>query len=74
MATRRELERKRIGLHDALRTDCVEGRFAPGAMLPPMRELAAQYGVSTKVAWRSVQALVDEGVLHTVPRQGTFVG
>jgi len=61
-------------MHDALRAGCAEGRLAPGTMLPPMRELADQYGVSIKMAWQSVQSLVDEGFLHTVPRVGTFVG
>lgn len=45
-----------------------------GEMLPTTRELAETYGVSPWVVTQELQKLVDEGILYTIPRVGTFVG
>lgn len=74
MATRRETTQRRLAMKDALRQSCRNGTLAPGAMLPSVRELSAQYGLSLDVISQSLQKLVQEGLLYTVPRVGTFVG
>ena len=43
-------------------------------MVPSVRELADQYDLSINVVRDVLQNLMDEGLLYTVPRQGTFVG
>lgn len=43
-------------------------------MLPPLRDIAQQFGVSFYLAQRVVESLEARGVLHTVPRVGIFAG
>jgi DNA-binding LacI/PurR family transcriptional regulator len=74
MATRREVDEKRVAMQEQLRQACLTGQWPPGTMLSPVRELATRYGVSRQVVWQSIQNLVEEGVLYSVPRVGTFVG
>ncbi len=42
--------------------------------MPPVRELAERFHLSINVARQVLQTLVEEGILHTVPRVGTFAG
>jgi len=74
MATRRETKQRQLALHEALRQACREGALQPGELLPSVRELAAQYELSLDVVSQALQKLVQEGLLYTVPRVGTFVG
>lgn len=74
MASRRELAGKKAALKNDLRQGCADGRFLPGELAPPVRELAQQYGISLQTVLDQLQELVGEGVLYTVPRQGTFIG
>ncbi len=46
----------------------------PGEMAVSQRELSAKYGLSVRTISIELQKLVEEGVLYTVPRVGTFVG
>jgi len=44
------------------------------AIVPSVRELADRYSLSIKVVRQTLQDLIDEGVLYTISRVGTFVG
>lgn len=74
MATRLTIQTRRQTLYDALARSCCDGTYAPGAMLPPVRELGEQHGVSASVVFGVIQGLTDEGLVYTVPRVGAFVG
>ncbi|CEK13308.1 transcriptional regulator [Chthonomonas calidirosea] len=73
MATRREVERRRNALIQDLREAVRSGSLRPGETLPPMKELAKKYNISVNVTHRAMQTLVEEGLLCTVSRVGTFV-
>ncbi|MDD5706127.1 MAG: GntR family transcriptional regulator [Kiritimatiellae bacterium] len=51
---------------------CVHG-LAPETRLPTLRELSALLGATPQTVWRAVEALVEEGVLHTREKSGIFV-
>lgn len=74
MATRLTVQTRRQALYDALKRSCCDGTYAPGAMLPSVRELGEQYEVSVNVVFGVIGSLTDEGFLYTVPRVGAFVG
>jgi DNA-binding LacI/PurR family transcriptional regulator len=57
-----------------MREQCRDGRLAPGAFVPSQRELAERYQLSMPIVARVLSELIEEGVLYTVPRVGTFVG
>jgi GntR family transcriptional regulator len=50
-----------------------EADWLPGEQVPSLDQLAAEYRVSRATVQRAVRLLVDEGVLATRPRWGTFV-
>lgn len=47
----------------ALRRELAEGRYALGACLPPMRQIAAQYHSSLTTVQQAYRALMTEGLL-----------
>jgi DNA-binding GntR family transcriptional regulator len=40
--------------------------------LPPVAELAAQYGVARNTVLKALRMLVDEGLIEIIPNWGTF--
>jgi len=74
MATRREIQERRDNLRQALTDGVREGRYAPGKPLPPLRELAMQFGLSAPTAGLVVKELMDEGLVHSRSTAGNFVG
>ncbi|MFC0863689.1 GntR family transcriptional regulator [Sphaerimonospora cavernae] len=56
-----------------IRQAIIEGRFPPGAFLPPEPELAAQYGASRSLVNRAMQALAAEGMVRSRQGRGTIV-
>ncbi|PZG20908.1 aminotransferase class I/II-fold pyridoxal phosphate-dependent enzyme [Nonomuraea aridisoli] len=50
-----------------------EGRLPPGALLPPVREVAARAGVSAGTAAAAYRLLRERGVVETAGRRGTRV-
>lgn len=50
-----------------------DGRLAPGALLPPVREAAARAGVSAGTAAAAYRLLRERGVVETAGRRGTRV-
>ncbi len=49
------------------------GRYAAGDRLPPLTELAVEFGVSNSTIREAVSALVHEGLLVSTQGRGTFV-
>ncbi|NSC20443.1 aminotransferase class I/II-fold pyridoxal phosphate-dependent enzyme [Streptomyces albus subsp. chlorinus] len=49
------------------------GALAPGAVLPPMRELAARLGVNPNTVAAAYRTLRDRGVIETAGRRGSRV-
>lgn len=74
MAVRKETAEKKGGLVRSLRQASCDGTWSAGEMLPTTRELAQQHGVSVRTVTQELQKLEEEGVLHTIPRVGTFAG
>jgi GntR family transcriptional regulator len=60
-------------LRDELRSRIASGQFANGDQLPTELEMCAAYGLSRQTIRRALQGLVNEGLLHRIRGQGTFV-
>jgi DNA-binding LacI/PurR family transcriptional regulator len=56
-----------------VRDDVRGGLYSPGDRLPSEVDLARQLGVSRGTVRQALVALLDEGLLQTVPGRGTFV-
>lgn len=56
-----------------LRSQIRSGGFSDGRQLPTEVSLAEKYGLSRQTVRRAFQDLVSEGLVHRVPRRGTFV-
>lgn len=65
---------KHQGLTVELRQRIISGAYSIGAKLPPIRQLSAEFGLSTATVSRSVQELAREGLVacHASP-SGTVV-
>lgn len=61
-----------VQLANILRHLVASGDFRPGDRLPSESELCERYGVSPMTVRRSVNMLVDQGLLETVQGSGTF--
>jgi GntR family transcriptional regulator len=49
------------------------GEWVVGTAIPSERELSNEFGLSRTTTRKALDRLVAEGVLHKVPRRGTFV-
>jgi DNA-binding FadR family transcriptional regulator len=56
-----------------LQGDIEAGRFAPGASLPPYRQLASEFGVAINTALAAVRLLRDRGVVTIRKNAGAVV-
>ncbi|RSN12772.1 GntR family transcriptional regulator [Nonomuraea sp. WAC 01424] len=56
-----------------LRAAIADGRFPPGAKLPTVRDLAAQYDVSRNTAAKAIAQLGNEGTIVTRYGSGAYV-
>ncbi|MBU0676838.1 MAG: GntR family transcriptional regulator [Verrucomicrobia bacterium] len=56
-----------------LRSEVDDGVYAPGERLPSMDELAAHYEVNKITVLKALDELKSEGVIYSVPAQGTYV-
>ena len=74
MATRRELQERREKLRQWLIESCNNGTLKPGSMLPPVRGMASEYGISASSAFEIVRELAEDGLLYSQQGAGTFVG
>jgi GntR family transcriptional regulator len=62
-----------VWIREALRKDIAGGIFKHGERLPAEHELAARFGVSRMTLRKSLEDLVDEGLLYRRHGRGTFV-
>src|SRR4028118_787513 len=74
MATRKEVRERRDALRENIRVSHKNCILTAGMQVPPVRELAARFGLSNQVAHQEVQRMVEEGLLYSVPGSGTFMG
>lgn len=58
---------------DALRRHLVEGRLAPGDLLPPVRQMALDLGVHFNTVAQAYRTLADEGWLDLRRGRGALV-
>ncbi|MCX6588623.1 MAG: GntR family transcriptional regulator [Acidobacteria bacterium] len=58
---------------DAVRTHLVDGAFAPGDHLPPVRQLAMDLGVHFNTVAEAYRILAEEGWLDLKRRRGALV-
>jgi len=56
-----------------LREDIEKGTYAPGAMLPSLKDIEQDTGCTTKTIQRGIGILAGEGLVTIVPGKGTFV-
>lgn len=73
MASRSVTAARKQSLLDDLRESCRTGELVPGDQLPSMRELAAKYELSHRTVILTLQQLVEDGTLRSVPRVGMVV-
>src|SRR3954465_4103546 len=64
---------KRSRVLDVLRREIFEKPLTPGTRLPPRRELEGRFGVSGITVQWALERLVQDGLIETRGRQGTFV-
>jgi len=74
MATRRDVLQRKAHLRRTLLQSCRDGSLVPGEMLPSLRHLALEHGLSAPTASQVIRELVAEGVLYTRSTAGTFMG
>lgn len=60
-------------IHDALRSDISDGRYAPGDKLPTEAELALRFGVNRHTVRRALAALSEAGIVFSRRGAGVFV-
>ncbi len=56
-----------------LRERIVRGALPVGTLLPGLRELSVEYGVSTPTVRLAINRLVNDGMLYVEARRGTFI-
>lgn len=64
---------KHRALKQSIRVAIADGTLAPGARLPPVREVAWRLGITPGTVARAYKDLVDDGVLDAQVGRGTFV-
>lgn len=60
-------------LADQLARVLHQGRYPPGAQLPSVRQLCADYGASLATVTHALHELEDAGLIEARPRRGHFV-
>jgi GntR family transcriptional regulator/MocR family aminotransferase len=60
-------------LYEEVRQAILNGRLAPGTLLPSTRALAETLGIGRTTAVNAYELLLDEGYLETKPGSGVFV-
>lgn len=77
LMVRRILKESKIPLYHQIKGDLKarieEGEWLPGKLIPPEKELCAEYKVSKITALEAIKSLVREGLLKRKQGKGTFV-
>src|SRR5512142_3130053 len=61
-----------LQLADGLRRAVVSGALAPGARLPPSRQLAEELGIARRLVTDAYEQLTGEGYFETRAGHGTY--
>ncbi|WAL66542.1 GntR family transcriptional regulator [Amycolatopsis cynarae] len=67
------VERRYLTIAAELRRQIMQGELAPGAKVPSVRRIAADWGVATATAAKALATLSQEGLVRAEPRSGTVV-
>ncbi|HHW45372.1 MAG TPA: GntR family transcriptional regulator [Clostridiales bacterium] len=62
-----------LQLINAIKQFIVSGRWPPGTRVPPVRELATQFGVNPNTMQRALLELERDGLIFTERTAGRFV-
>ena len=62
-----------IQIHNQIKAEIEDGKWAVGAKIPAERELSLQFDVSRMTLRQAIQTLVDEGILERRVGSGTYV-
>ena len=62
-----------VSISDLLRAQIMEGRLEAGARLPPIDQLAVEFGVSRVTLRQALSILSDEGLVRSIQGRGTFI-
>ncbi|GIH69409.1 GntR family transcriptional regulator [Sphaerimonospora thailandensis] len=57
-----------------LRAQILSGELAPGQAIPSEPAMVRQYGIARTTARRAIRELKAEGLVYTIPGEGTFAG
>lgn len=60
-------------IEDQIREQILSGELAEGTVLPSIRKLASETGVSVITTTRAYSDLAEEGFIGTIPGKGTIV-
>src|SRR5690606_32039820 len=73
VASRRETAAKRQLLASTIRTQVESGEMSAGTMLPTVRALQAEHGLSASIVHEELRKLVADGLLISRPGVGFYV-
>ena len=62
-----------IQMIDIFKLKIISGEWEKGARVPPVRDLALQYGVNPNTMQRSLSELEREGLMYTERTSGRFI-
>lgn len=57
----------------AIRTEIARGQLRPGDELPPIRQLASEFGINLNTVARAYRVLESSGLVSSVPGRGTRI-
>ena len=60
-------------IEQQIRDQIIDGTLPEGTVLPSIRKLAAETGVSVITTTRAYSELVEQGFIGTIPAKGTIV-
>jgi DNA-binding transcriptional regulator YhcF (GntR family) len=66
-------EPRYLGIADELRRRITQGELVPGAKVPSVRKIAAEWGVATATAAKALDTLSQAGLVRAEPRSGFVV-
>ncbi len=72
--SRREVKEQVSEMQTDIRLLARDRHVSWSEMLPSVRELALRYGISYSLVAQSLKTLAEEGIIHSVPRVGSFLG
>lgn len=70
---RRTFEPAYVQLVNILKDQIIQGVYLPGSRLPSESELCKRYQVSPMTVRRSINILLDQGIVSTIQGSGTYV-